>query len=68
MASGQQKKGEVESTIKTGDRADRHIVDGQRSDLAVLNKPEYVFKAVVVEEHSLQDRPVRALQNLRNSS
>lgn len=28
---------------------------GRRSDLAVLNEPENVFKAVVVEEHSLQD-------------
>lgn len=34
---------------------------GRRPDLAVLNEPENVFKAVVVEEHSLQDWSVRAL-------
>lgn len=34
---------------------------GRRPDLAVLNEPEDVFKAVVVEEHSLQDWSVRAL-------
>lgn len=39
----------------------------QGSDLAVLNEPEDVFKAVVVEEDSLQDWPVRALQDLGNS-
>lgn len=34
---------------------------GRRSDLAVLNQPENVFEAVVVEEHGLQDWSVGAL-------
>lgn len=44
--------------------------DRQRrnSDLAVLNESEDVFEAVVVEEDSLQDWSVRALQDLWNSS
>lgn len=41
--------------------ADRHMLEGQRSHLTVLNEPEDVFKAVVVEKHSLQDWSVRAL-------
>lgn len=36
----------------------------KRADLAVLNEPEDVFKAVVVEEDGLEDWSVGALQDL----
>lgn len=43
-------------------------MDPGQTDLAVLDEPEDVFKAVVVEEHGLEDRSVSALQDLRHRS
>lgn len=37
------------------------------SDLAVLDESEDVLEAVVVEEDGLQDRSVRAVQDLGNA-
>lgn len=39
--------------IERADGAEQNILDGHGSDLAVLNEPQDVLKAVVVEEDSL---------------
>lgn len=41
-------------TERQSGQTGRHIFDRLRSDLAVLNEPQDVFEAVVVEEDGLQ--------------